>query len=56
MRKIHIDNKIWEYKIGRRFFTVRSPITNKRISVEYPLYTTIRPSDIKLYIVEHLIG
>jgi hypothetical protein len=36
MKKIHIGKEEWQYLVGNRFVTIRSPERKKRVSVEIP--------------------
>ena len=70
MRKIHIDEKVWEYKIGKSHVEIRDP-NNKKFAPDFSKvtgldwdtiergqwegYFSIKPHMIKNYIEENII-
>jgi hypothetical protein len=70
MRKIHINNRIWKYHIGKQNVIIESPLGYKHIvpfnklmdmnwtdieRAKWKRYFIIKPSDIKKHIIFDII-
>lgn len=70
MRKVHINNRIWKYKIGKQNLIIESPLGYKHIvsfdklmnmkwtdieRAQWKKYFMIKPSDIKRHILFDII-
>jgi len=69
MRKVHINNQEWKYKIGKQHLVIESPLGEKQVvpfnelmnmnwndieRATWKRYFIIKPSDVKNYIESHI--